>query len=429
MKNTEEIKIVVDNTGVYADAGTAEDDVSVLRGVGSIVKSMVQFAVDDNVDTTLHNIQAVLTSGTYNSTGADGNFNWNPVDDTAWNQALHLQYANANKVLDYGRQDNLPGTIQNLTIETDAGWSKLLIRQCSQHKTDADTVQDLGNTDITNLFSGTVTVRVVNQRETVSVTATKNWVDNNNRGNTRPEKILLQLLQNGEQYGQVEVTAAGTGEWTYTWENLPKYAEDNMTAYQYTVQEVPVEGYTTEISGDMDSGFTIINTLNPALTITKEVTGDYGDRTKEFRFTVTLMDKNNSPISGEYPASGKDSLTTVVFTNGSTTFTLRHGESITIKNLPIDATYTVTEAQENEYTATYSINDETQSNGSASGKLLGSTVTEVKVVNHRSDIPATGLYEHKSSGTWMLGAAVLLSLGSGGVFLVKRRTRGRAGRR
>lgn len=431
VKNTEEIKIVVDNTGVYADAGTAEDDVSVLRGVGSIVKSMVQFAVDDNVDTTLHNIQAVLTSGTYNSTGADGNFNWNPVEDTAWNQALHLQYANANKVLDYGRQDNLPGTIQNLTIETDAGWSKLLIRQCSQHKTDAGTVQDLGTTDITNLFSGTVTVRVVNQRETVSVKATKNWVDNNNSGNTRPEKILLQLFQNGEQYGaQIEVTAANTGEWTYTWENLPKYAEDNMTAYQYTVQEVPVGGYSSSISGDMQAGFTITNTLNPALTITKEVTGDYGDRTKEFTFTMILTDKTNNPISGAYPASGKDSLTEVVFdSNGSATFTLRHGESITIKNLPIDATYTVIEAREDEYTTTYSINDETQPNGSASGKLPGSTVTEVKVVNHRSDIPATGLYEHRSSGTWMFGAALLLGLGSGGVFLAKRRTRGRAGRR
>ena len=34
-------------TGVYADAGTADDDVAVLRGVGSVLKSMVQFAEDD----------------------------------------------------------------------------------------------------------------------------------------------------------------------------------------------------------------------------------------------------------------------------------------------------------------------------------------------------------------------------------------------
>ena len=58
VKNDTAIHIIVDNTGVYADAGNADDGVSVLKGVGSIVKSMVQFATDDNVDTTLNTIKA-----------------------------------------------------------------------------------------------------------------------------------------------------------------------------------------------------------------------------------------------------------------------------------------------------------------------------------------------------------------------------------
>ena len=47
-KSSEIIPVVVDNTGIYADAGGAGDDVSVQRGVGSIVHSMIQFATDDD---------------------------------------------------------------------------------------------------------------------------------------------------------------------------------------------------------------------------------------------------------------------------------------------------------------------------------------------------------------------------------------------
>ena len=95
IKSDEWIKIIVDATGVYADAGTADDDVTVLRGVGSVLKSMVQFAEDDRVDATLHDIQAVLQTGTEDS----DSISWNTVTDS-WDTALHLNYSSNHAVLE-----------------------------------------------------------------------------------------------------------------------------------------------------------------------------------------------------------------------------------------------------------------------------------------------------------------------------------------
>lgn len=169
-KKTDPVHVVVDNTGVYADAGEADDGVTVLRGVGSVARSMVQFAADDRVDVTLRDIKAALaTSVQYKGYSEDGSFgvdgtgiNW----DSSSNDVLHLKYANSNKMLDYVLQDSTGGsTLDDLTLPTDVGWSKLLIRQ-DYKKDDADSAlkMPLDDRDITNLFSGMVTVRVENDR-------------------------------------------------------------------------------------------------------------------------------------------------------------------------------------------------------------------------------------------------------------------------
>ena len=159
-KKSEKIThIVVDNTGVYADAGVADDGIEVLRGVGSIIHSMVQFAADDDVDATLHDIKAALAVGdTIEGINTDGIWSTNNV--------LHLRYANENALLDYGLYDGTEGTLDNLSLSTDVGWSKLIIQQCYNHSGDVDTSlkTNLRDQDITNLFSGTVTVRVTNER-------------------------------------------------------------------------------------------------------------------------------------------------------------------------------------------------------------------------------------------------------------------------
>ena len=58
----EAIHVIVDSSGVYVDAGAADDGVATSRYVGTLVDSMHQFAVDDQVDATLHDIKVQMQS-------------------------------------------------------------------------------------------------------------------------------------------------------------------------------------------------------------------------------------------------------------------------------------------------------------------------------------------------------------------------------
>lgn len=156
-KSSKIIPVVVDNTGIYADAGEAGDDVSVQRGVGSIVHSMIQFATNDDVDMTLHDIRTEL----YTAAGTDPP----PYDATSWEKdkkEIHLQFQEEEDTLNYRTQESKGEDYGYYTI--DAGWSKLKVLQCME-PTHAPTErkQKLGDQDLTHLFSRTVIVQVKNK--------------------------------------------------------------------------------------------------------------------------------------------------------------------------------------------------------------------------------------------------------------------------
>lgn len=149
------VKVIVDGTGVYADAGEENDGIQVTRGVGRLVRSMLQFAVDDGIDVTLHNIVATLQNGTLNGNTWD----WETVSGK---EPLHLRYTGGNAegfTLDYAPED--ADGAYSFTVDTDI--PRLEVKQCqdTQHKAQkGGTKQDLGNTDLTNLYTGTTVVHI-----------------------------------------------------------------------------------------------------------------------------------------------------------------------------------------------------------------------------------------------------------------------------
>lgn len=264
--NPAAVHIIVDDTGVYADAGQRGDGISVLRGVGSVIKSMVQFAAEDDVDATLQDIKAALaTSVTRDETSGQFTVSGDGIDwASPGPEILHLQYDNANKLLDYGLYD-APATVtlDDVTLETDVGWSKLLIQQCYQHDSGTDTSlkTNLKDKDITDLFSGTVTVRVANDRAeglTIAKTVT---------GNTAPAGESYQIeicVENDEKpISDSYDTVSGAGEsGSITFKEgkatASLQAGESLTIFDlpngasYTVTETQTQGqaYTTTVSVD-----------------------------------------------------------------------------------------------------------------------------------------------------------------------------------
>lgn len=79
------------------------------------------------------------------------------------------------------------------------------------------------------------------------------------------------------------------------------------------------------------------------VTITKQVTGLLGDTHKGFTFNVSITKKDGSDCSEGVTAKKENE---TVNLNG---FTLRHGETVTLENVPIGATITVKESAPGEH--------------------------------------------------------------------------------
>ena len=90
-----------------------------------------------------------------------------------------------------------------------------------------------------NSKNGTVTTLTNTYApETTSITVTKTWDDADNQDGKRPESIIVNLLANGEIVASQTVKADEAGNWTYTFKDLPKYANGKEITYTVTEEAV-----------------------------------------------------------------------------------------------------------------------------------------------------------------------------------------------
>ena len=168
----------------------------------------------------------------------------------------------------------------------------------------------------------------------------KVWKDANNQDGKRPTSITVKLLADGQDTGKtLELTEANG--WAGSFTNLD--ADKGGTPIQYTVVEVTVTGYTSDVTGDAASGFTITNSYSPE-TVDVKATKNWDDANNQdgkrpTKITINLLADGQKVESKEVQAAA-DGTWTVEFTKLAK---YKAGKEIK---------YTVTEEAVAEYEAT-----------------------------------------------------------------------------
>ena len=164
-------KVIVDDYGVHADAGTAHDGVSTFVGPGALMKSLGQFGAEGDIDNTLTWIKGQRQT----SDGAldgNGNLSWNN-DAKGGEDEVHLKCGANGRAYQYGpTKEGEP-----CRLKTETGWIRMGITQDEKPKgiTAKGTRTELGNMNLNTLFTGATCVRVANERE-ASLEVTKSVV-------------------------------------------------------------------------------------------------------------------------------------------------------------------------------------------------------------------------------------------------------------
>jgi hypothetical protein len=150
------------------------------------------------------------------------------------------------------------------------------------------------------------------------------------------------------------------------------------------------------------------------LTITKTVTGDMGDTTSAFTFTITGLPSGESFTYKKYSTTDGSTWTEVAnggeaLTTGANTFTLTHRQKVVIESLPLNTVLTIAEANDN-YTTTWQLASNTATTGSSTSVTLTDDAI-LAVTNNLPAVAPTG-YEARIApyGLMLLCGAALLML-------------------
>ena len=172
------------------------------------------------------------------------------------------------------------------------------------------------------------------------VSVKKVWKDENNQDGKRPSSVTVKLLADGQDTGKtLELTEANG--WAGSFKDLD--ADKGGTPIQYTVVEVTVAGYTSEITGDAASGFTITNSYLPE-TVDVKATKNWDDANNQdgkrpTKITINLLADGQKVASKEVQAA----------TDGTWTATF---EKLAKYKAGKEIKYTVTEEAVAEYEST-----------------------------------------------------------------------------
>ena len=315
-------------------------------------------------------------------------------------------------------------------------------------------------------------------KTTVDVTVTKRVVNGNDPTKEFEFRVLLVDLENKLEYEQIfnfkggildgsnvqplpdgTIQANGSNELHFTLKHgqtitikdvpnsclitVSEETEDNKYDTTYSINGgVETSGTTTGSPMSIDrSGMTVdfVNTRVTGLTISKTLRNEV-DMTKEFTFNVLLLGGGSSPLTdgqefdyiggvldgskAEAPPNGTLELEGVTLSS----FSLKHGQTITIKGIPPGTTVIVSEVDPgaDKYDTSYIVDGNSGGDGLSTGTLVMDDLDlTVDFTNKRKAIVPTGIHSGESAiVAFALAAIVLVAARQITIgYIQKRRTR------
>lgn len=154
-------KVIVDNSGVYVDAGSEGDGVRSMSGAGSLLSALSQYGSGDSVDETLAKVVGTLESATETEDGlswdkctAQG-INPPDVNTNPMKMRYSPEVSSSGDVLKYVKSDgSLP------IIYADTGINRMRIQQDGK----PEKGDDLGTMRLNQLFTSATGVQYTDQR-------------------------------------------------------------------------------------------------------------------------------------------------------------------------------------------------------------------------------------------------------------------------
>lgn len=155
-------KVIVDDSGVYVDAGKVNDGVRSMSGPGSLIASLAQFGSPDSIDNTLTHIKGKLQSATVD---ASGSLTWGQectAEGVTPTGLMHMRYdktAQGTKTVLRYVEDGGDRNGQLATIFADTGINRMALYQ-----DDDANGTDLGTLQLNHLFTTATAVQYADRR-------------------------------------------------------------------------------------------------------------------------------------------------------------------------------------------------------------------------------------------------------------------------
>ena len=153
--------------------------------------------------------------------------------------------------------------------------------------------------------------------------------------------------------------------------------------------------------------------------VAKQVTGNFGDKTREFKFEITFTDANGKALrlvqTDKAPTYSITSDTTVG--GEKLTVLMKDKGEITLTNVPIGGMLVVTEIEASGYQTSYKIGETESQEGNVARYIVPENGGTITFINHRNVSPDTGVFV--DSLPYILIIACVAGVAA--LFLIRRR--------